>query len=230
MGKPGDGSLLDLLEGAREGSDDDLEALLRRLRPRVERYLVDRLQSHPSTHALAEELTQETLIRVARGIGDCRASTEGELYSWVRTTARRIAIDRYRRRERELEQRVWEDARIDGRLLLETVVDENIDPESPEDLEADDVLGRILWEAQGELTEGTQQVLRRRLLYGETWRQVGEVVGTTAAGAKRRFQRAQDRLRKEVSGRMEQLPDDLRRVVLRRWGAILSGQRPPTSG
>lgn len=222
--------LLELLESAREGSGDDLEVLLRRLRPRVERYLVDRLQSHPSTDAIAEELTQETLVRVARSIGDCRARTEGELYSWVRTTARRIAVDRYRRRERELQQRLWEDGRVDGRLLLETVVDEDTDPESPEVLEADDVLGRLLWEALAELTDGTQQVLRRRLLYGETWRQVGEVVGTTAAGAKRRFQRAQDRLRKEVVGRVDELPDDLRRKVLRRWGAILSGQRPSTSG
>lgn len=230
MEDTGERPLLELLEGARAGSDDDLEALLRLLRPRVERYLTSRLQSHASTEAVAEELTQETLVRVARSIEDCRARTEEELHAWVQTTARRLVIDRYRRRERELEQRVWEDARIDGRLLLDTVVDRDTEPGGAAAPEADDVLGRLLWEAQAELTEGTQQVLRRRLLYGETWRQVGDAVGTTAAGAKRRFQRAQDRLRKEILERVEALPDNLRQAVLRRWGEILSAQRPPASG
>lgn len=211
--------LLELLEGARGGSEEDLEILLDRLRPRVKRYIVGRLQSHPSTDALAEELTQDVLVRIAESVEDCRAATEKQLNSWTHTIARRRVIDRYRRRERELEQRVWEvDARIDGQLLVDSFVDEEAELSSEDVTELDELLGSLLWEAQAELSEGTQQTLRRRLLYGETWPQVGEVVGTSGAGAKRRFQRAQDRLRKEVRKRTEELPDEVRRKVLRRLG------------
>lgn len=183
------------------------------------RYLVDRLQSHASTSAIAEEITQEVLVRMTQSIASCRATTKEELHAWVQTIARRLVIDRFRRRELELEQRVWEeDLRIDGHLLIDACADADTEPESAEVTEIDEVLGNLLWEAQAELTEGTQQVLRRRLLYGETWSQVGEFVGTSAAGAKRRYQRAQDRLRKEVRRRMTALPDPLLRAVLRRLG------------
>lgn len=219
MGESRSRTLLELLEGARGGAQEDLEILLRRLRPRVMRFLVDRLQSHASTSAIAEEMTQEVLVRVTQSIASCRATTEEELHAWVQTIARRLVIDRYRRRELELEQRVWEDdLRIDGHLLIDACADADAEAESAEAREIEEVLGNLLWEAQAELTDGTQQVLRRRLLYGETWSQVGEFVGTSAAGAKRRFQRAQDRLRKEVRKRVTALPDALQRAVLRRLG------------
>lgn len=210
---------LELLEGARGGGEEALEILLDRLRPRVKRYLVGRLQSHPSTDALAAEMTQDVLVRVAESIEDCRATTERQLNSWIRTIARRRVIDRYRKRERELDKRVWqEDQRVDGRLLIDGLIDEDTELSSEDVSELDEILGALLWKAQAELSAGTRQTLRRRLLYGETWPQVGEVVGTSGAGAKRRYQRAQDRLRREVLARIRELPSDLQAPLLERLG------------
>lgn len=219
MEKRGGRTLLALLEGARGGGEEVLELLLDRLRPRVKRYLVGRLQSHPSTDALAEELTQDVLYRITVSIEDCRAETEQQLHSWIRTIARRRVIDRYRKRERELDKRVWqEDQRLDGRLLIDELIDEDTELTSEDVTELDEILGALLWEAQAELSAGTRQTLRRRLLYGETWPQVGEVVGTSGAGAKRRYQRAQDRLRQEVLARIRELPAELREPLLERLG------------
>ena len=89
--------------------------------------------------------------------------------------------------------------------------------------QVEQVLGSLLLEAQAELSEGTQEVLRRRLLYHDIWREAGEAVGTTPGGAKRRYQRATERLRKEVLRRIEDLPDpELREALLRRIGVSRS--------
>lgn len=211
--------LVEALNAARDGDDRALSELLARLRPTVEGYLTDRVRSSPSTAALAEELTQVVLTRVAASIEDCRAETAVQLRAWVRTIARRVAIDWYRRRRSELDRRRWEEPEAVPDELLRTAVVEvgrAGGRESP--TQVDRALGRLLMEAQSVLSEGTQQVLRRRFLYGDTWAEAGRCIGTTAAGAKRRWQRARERLRGEVLERARALPEEMKREVLRRLG------------
>lgn len=211
---------IDLLQRARRGDSGALNALLKSMRPGIRNYLVGQLQSSPSTSAQADELTQTTLLRVARSIGSCQAGSEGELWSWVRTTARRVLIDRYRQRKPEHDRRVWtpEDSVV-ARATVEELFGESAEDDSDEEsADPTTVLGRILLEAQDELTPGTQEVVRRKLLLDETWAETGAVVGTSGPGAKRRWQRAVPRLRREVLARIEELPEDLRRRVLRRIG------------
>lgn len=215
-----DEELLEWLEKARKGDERSLARLLEHLRPRIEAYLRDRVRSNPTAGALAEELTQDTLLRAASSIDECRAETSAQLSAWARTIARRTSIDWYRKREQELARRAWtEPAEVPAAVLRSTVID---DPGGtiPEDGgRVDRALGRLLMEAQSELSAGTQEVIRRRLLYGDTWSEAGQTIGTTAGGAKRRWQRAQKRLRREVRKRAGRLPPDLRRAVLRRLGA-----------
>lgn len=211
--------LVELLDAARDDDDRALSDLLARLRPLIEGHLRERLRSSPSTAALAEELTQVVLTRVAESIEDCRAGTAIELRSWVRTIARRVAIDWYRRRRSELDRRRWEEPEaVTGELLRTTVVEAGRVSGRESTTQVDRALGRLLMEAQSVLTEGTQEVLRRRLLYGDTWAEAGRTIGTTAAGAKRRWQRARKRLQGEVLKRAQALPEETRREVLRRLG------------
>lgn len=202
----------------QQGSRVALNALLEGVRPEVVVYLRDRVDSHPSSDAVAEELTQQTLLRVASSIGTCRAQSAAQFRSWVTTIARRLAMDRHRRREGELEQRAWEEVgELERRLVRNTfprAPDERTINRSSDVL--DRVLGRILMEAQKELSPGTRRVVKRRLLLEETWAQVGEAVGTSEGGAKRRWQRAIPRLRREVLQRIGELPLPLQVRLIRR--------------
>lgn len=212
-------TLVELLDAARQGEDQALSELLDRLRPEVERYLRGRLDSSPSTAALADELTQVVLLKAAASIDDCRAGTPAELRAWVRTIARRSAIDWHRRRKLEIDRRVWEDLEeVPGELLGQAMVEKWISANVKSPTKADRALGRLLTEAQAVLSEGTRVVIRRRLLYRDTWAEAGRAIGTTPAGAKRRWQRARERLRREVLNRVEELCPSLRRKVRRRLG------------
>lgn len=209
-----------LLNRAREGDEAALNKLLDVLRPEVRSYLEGQLQSHPATSAQAEELTQEVLVRIARSVESCEATTGGELWSWVTTIARNARTDRFRKRKREMERRTWDaEQSLLARTTLREVFGETAVPEVGEEGNPlDTVLGRILLEAQGELSEGTREVVRRKVLLHETWRDTGAAIGTSGSGAKRRWQRAIPRLRREVLARLQELPKELRRPLRRRLG------------
>lgn len=207
---------------ARQGDEEALNRVLQAVRPLLLRTIRARVQSMPATQAVAEELAQEALLRVARGLASCRAGTAAQLRAWCRTIARRIVIDHYRRRFEEQERRVggtlhdiwwhWDADQGSGRW-----------PEASDasTTNVDRALGRLLLDVQEVLSAGTQEVVIRRLLYGDTWREAGEVAGTTSGGAKRRFQGAIDRLRSELLARIREEPDEeLRRALLDRLGEV----------
>lgn len=209
--------LLEWLEKARKGDERSLARLLEHLRPDLVAYLRNRVDSNPSADALAQELAQDTLVKAASSIDECRAQTAAQLSAWARTIARRISIDWYRKRERELARRAWtEPAEVPAAVLRSTVIDDHTGTIPEDGGRVDRVLGRLLMEAQSELSPGTRQVIRRRLLYGDSWSEAGQAIGTTAGGAKRRWQRARERLRREVVSRADELPIELRREVLRK--------------
>lgn len=227
MGATDERELVGLLEAARAGEAEALSKLLERLRPEIERYLRGRLRSSPGTDAVAEELTQESLMRVAASIAACRAGTARALRAWTRTLARRVAIDWYRRREVEIERRVWQEVEELRLAMMEDAVrGAGATARRERSPAIDQVLGELLMEAQSELSEGTREVIRRRLLYGDSWSEAGRAVGTTAAGAKRRWQRARERLRREVVHRAQSLPDEVRSGILRKLGEIETDQAP----
>lgn len=206
---------MDLLKAARGGSEWALSRLLDDLRPEVTAYLRGRVASNPAPDALAQELAQEVLLRVAESVGVCRAESPAQLRAWVRTIARRAVVDWYRRREPELDRRIWKEwEEVPGDALRSALPNSGSTTRS----EVDRVLGELLYEAQAMLSDGTQEVIRRRFLYGDTWAEAGRAIGTTGAGAKRRWQRARKRLRREVVERVEELPPELRREVLIRIG------------
>lgn len=204
---------------ARGGDEEALDGLLEHVRPILLRDVRDRVRSASATEAVAEELTQEVLLRVAEGLATCRARSEAQLLAWSRTIARHVVIDWRRRRSQEHELRIADSLADPHRR---EPLGGSLGPHelgAHGDAEVDQVLGRILMEAQDALSPGTRCVLVSRLLYGDTWRAAGNRAGTSSGGAKRRYQRAVVRLRREVLERVQQVEDeDLRRALLERLG------------
>ena len=212
----GPGELLERVDRVRRHQDNRaLDRVLSALRPEIFAYLRRRLRSRPSTRSVAEELTQETLVRIAESIHRCRARSEFEFRAWVHTIARRLAIDWYRRRQEELDRREWADADdpgLHGQVAQAPSVGEGVDVVGL-------VLRQLLFDAYGSLSPETQEAVWRRLQLGETWAEVGRAIGTTEGGAKRRWQRAVTRMRKEVTLRVRTVEShELRRALLRRLG------------
>lgn len=207
--RPRSKEMYGLFNEARRGDASARNILLNRLRPPVFRWIRNRVSGAIATHALAEDLAQDVLIRINEALEECEAGSEAQFMAWVFTIARHVVID-WRRREPEEVGRRYEAGQLDGLVV-------SADVSGAVGSEADRLLGKVLLEAQAGLSPGTQEVIRQRLLYGATWRAAGEAAGTTAGGAKRRWQRATRHLRREVLRRAETIGDDeLRREVLRR--------------
>lgn len=219
-GGSGEEGLYEWFVAARGGGREALNHLLDDLRPIILRNVRDRVRSGVASRAVAEELTQDVLLRVAEGIAGCRARSEAQLRAWCDTIARRVVIDWYRHYSNENERRTAGfQGGLHGRQIGVPGEERAANTGSMIASDVESALGRILFDAQHVLSEGTRQVLRRRLLYNETWREVAEVVGTSPGGAKRRYQRAQARLRSEVLARIRVEPDRrLRRQLLRLVG------------
>lgn len=203
---PATGSLYRLFSEAKKGSAASRDELLTALRPRIFRFILRRVGGAVAAHEVAEDLTQDVLLRIHDGLPGCEARSEAQLVAWAFTIARHVVIDW--RRKRTLEEETPGDAPAPS---LGTVVEGALEGPSPEDR----LLGELLFAAQATLSPGTQEVIRQRLLYGATWRVAGEAIGTTAGGAKRRWQRALVRLEREILQQVGNIRDaGLRRAVL----------------
>jgi RNA polymerase sigma factor (sigma-70 family) len=199
-----------LFVDAKKGSAAARGELLTALRPRIFRFVLKRVGGTPAAHEVAEDITQDVLLRIHDGLLCCRARSEAQLVAWTFTIARHAVIDW--RRKRTLEEAAPGDARAPS---LRNVAEGAPERPSPEDR----LLGELLLAAQATLNPDAQEVIRQRLLYGATWRVAGEAIGTTAGGAKRRWQRALVRLKREVLLEVGKIQDEsLRRAVLNRLG------------
>jgi RNA polymerase sigma factor (sigma-70 family) len=132
------------------------------------------------TEGWIDDVVQESLWRVWRGLGGCRAETEGQVRSWIRAiAARQIATLLREEAGRQAcgleavrgESEAWEpEGKLDERLL------------------------RILQEL-GRLPDSAHDLLRGRVILGESWEESGAGLGVPPTAAKRRWQRLQERLR-----------------------------------
>lgn len=194
-------TLIDLVRRSREGDERALEQLLAALHVHAVRYLEGWLHQSREWRELARDLAQDTLIRAARGLGTFRGTTDGEVVAWCIVIARNAGMDRLRA---ERDERTAENVR------------DEIDPWAVGQwgryAEGEDasvglrVLVRLLGEVHGEEPEESQELLWRRLVQHDTWQQAGQALGVTEAGAKRRYQRAQERLRIAVLRKVVHLP------------------------
>jgi len=163
----------------------------RELSPGLGIYL-ERMVGNPAT---AEDLLQESLIRISRGL----AAFEGRssLKTWAYKIATRVAIDHFRRSDQK--QKIVE-------------LDES---HKPSDLEEDiskafiiDEMNACIREVIYSLPEDYRAALVLHDLEGLTAQETAEVCGTSLATAKARIHRGRKRLEKALENTCTFYTDD----------------------
>lgn len=208
--------LITLLHDAKQGDSAALHLLLAEIYPSVLLYARRRVKGTRDADDRAEDVTQEVLLRVIHKLHTCEASTPPSLFAWVLAITRNAAIDMLRQHHSEAE---WVRSVPD----LDVVQEEFSLAGSPgAETDTGWLLSALLDRMLGTLSPGTQRVLHLRAQHKLTWPEIAVAIQTTAAGAKRRFQRAQVDLRASLAERVQELPARDRRDVVRRlhWMGI----------
>lgn len=118
---------------------------------------------------LAEDVLQETFLRILSGKG---TPDPGKEQAWLYRVARNLCYDTLRKRKRETEEA----------------------PNTPAPAQAN-------WkylELIAPLSAREQEIVSLKILGGLTHREIAKVLGTTTAGAKKRYERAIQKLREEM--------------------------------
>ena len=147
---------------------------------------------------LAEDLTQETFLRIHRARGLFRVGSP--VLPWAYTIARRLFLDQVR--ARRAEKIISPDPHADGQVPGDGLADAAASAPSAEDLFADRELSLALETALGHLPEA--QASAFRLLKGEglSVAEVAGILGTTKGAVKLRAHRAYEALRLLLRGEL----------------------------
>lgn len=217
-------TLIQIAWQAQQGDVAAMEALLGKLWPRIRGFFYKRVSSAPDAADLADDLTQETLIRVSSRLSEAVFTCESSLLGWCFEVARNIAADHFRcPRSRTIhisaEDEVWRRPDVEDGVF-------GAGDESGFPLPDQRVSG-ILKGVHDNVGDDTARLLCAYIVERSTWPEVAAELGTTAAGAKRRWQRAQVSMRKAVLRGIGELPSVERKEVLRRYSWLNEGHYDP---
>ncbi len=213
MGVYRDGQLADDLRRARHGEEDALEDLLGLLRPVLLRYARSQVESYVDQDELARDLVQDCLIHIVRGLHGCQASRDSQIRAWALTILRNLCIDHFRHgRSRISTVRIEVD--LDGRVS-QFVARSSAFLEASPMSRGRRITHRILRQAVRALPTSAQQLLHMRIEGGATWSEIAVDLHISRSAAKRRFQRLQGALRRNILRKLGQLREPDRDAVLR---------------
>lgn len=177
----GRGPLVQLRDRAAAGDEAAADALVVQIRPAVIGWLSGSLRQRPEAEAALEDLVQEVMLRVVRGLGRCEAADDGQLVAWV------AAITRNVRRE-------WLRTEL-PRIMMTCALDDAVhlvhEPPSQGDLPA---AARLVSSLFAALPEREQAMLVARLA-GASWRELAQEWGISRTGARKRVAGVLGRLR-----------------------------------
>lgn len=201
-----DGTLSGLLRRAVDGDTTAREELLEKLYVPLRRYARRHLSGWIEPDEAAKDVAQDTLVRITAHLGACRAQSDRQLVAWALAILRNVIIDRARQRAEECL------VRFGPAVEPLAVTPPPDDPPSS----ADRTLSRLVRSALDALPPEKMRLLQLRLQLGDRWADVGAELGTSWSAARRRFQRLQSTLRKDIARRIESLPQEDREVLERR--------------
>jgi len=182
-----EGTETDLLEAARAGSGEALEALLERHQARLYRF-ARRLCRHRED---AEDVLQESLLAAARGLPGFRGASS--LGTWLYTIARSFCIKKRRKS-------VFAPTEVSLDTEVPAAVRGVADPAPrPDDALEASRLEAALERAIAELDRPYREVLLLRDVEGLPAAEVARVTGLTVAAVKTRLHRARARLRERLA-------------------------------
>ncbi len=177
-----------LLERARAGDAQAIEALLERHQAQVYRFGLKMCRDRED----AKDVLQDTLLSMARGVRDFRGASS--ISTWLYTIARSFCIKKRRRsklapgEDRSLDTEMF----AEGRQLTDPA-------QSPDEALASKHVERALEQAIGSLEPMYREVLLLRDVEGLTAPEVAEVLGVTVQAVKSRLHRARLSVRAEVA-------------------------------
>lgn len=210
-----DESLSHLVALGHLGDQDAVEKVFVQLGAIVRRWLSRHLRGRcPELRFWSEDIASEAMARAVAGLRRCRAQTDGAVVAWVLTLTRHVLADYTRVRSYRVHASTWhrgvsatdvEDTDADGCHLCPP----------REEPHAELLLVRALMDAYAALPEAAVELLWRRLVMTEDWVEIGRAFATTAGGARRRFDRACRRLRRQVLSHVANLPAEQREAILR---------------
>lgn len=203
--------LVTAARGEGEAADGALEKLLILLHAPIKRYAFAKVRRSPDADDLAADIAQDALIRIAKGVRACRAQSDGEVVTWAMTIAHRLVLDLVRSRQSGLQATYFAD--IAAQAMFGMTMEDSVG-QRPEMEPAMELLLQLMADAYNGAIDSTGELIWWRLIISLDWREIGEQVQTTPAGAKRRFQRAMETLRLEVIRRVDALDEVDRMAVL----------------
>lgn len=157
---------------AAEGEERALEVLVRMFHNPIQSYL-ERLVGDVSD---AQDLTQEAFLRMARGLPNFAG--KAQFSTWLFQIAKNLGIDHLRRRELE-------------RVPLHRVPEEAISAGVPEYGVEE---SQLLWACIANLDLDLRSALILRDVHGFSYREIGEIVGTTLSTVKWRIHQAREQV------------------------------------
>lgn len=177
-----------LLARARGGDAAALESLIQRYQPRVYRYGMSMCRDVED----ASDIAQETLLAMARSVGDFRG--DSSVGSWLFTIARRFCIRKRRRRKSApAQEHSLEALGPDGTNHLS-------DPRpGPEQAAAAREISAALTAAIGALDPAQREVLVLRDVEGLSASEVADVLRISVEAVKSRLHRARVSVRQQMA-------------------------------
>lgn len=177
-----------LLERARAGDADAIEALLERHQAQVYRFGMKMCRDPED----AKDVLQETLLSMARGIRDFRGASS--LSTWLYTIARSYCIKKRRKSKfaPEGERSLDTEMLAEGKQLADPA-------QSPDEALAGKQIEHALEHAIRGLDPMYREVLLLRDVEGLTAPEVAEVLGVSVQAVKSRLHRARLTVRAEVA-------------------------------
>jgi len=176
-----------LLELAKNGDAEAMEALLKEFQPRIYRFGM-KMCRHPED---AEDVLQDTMLTLARSVRDFRG--ESSLSTWLYTVTRSFCMKK--RRKSKFAPKVEES--LEGLSPSAAGALESTEPGPDVKAESNQAWGQVQKAIAGMEPE-FREVLMLRDVEGLKAKEVAEIIGVSVAAVKSRLHRARAQLRSEL--------------------------------
>ena len=202
---------IDIIKRAQQGEPEALTALSTAITAQVTTYLFRlTLDYH-----LAEDLCQETLMRLLRHLPHLTITQPDDLWAWIRRAALSRVQDEYRRHSRRQRRHEETMKRYDR---------ESTAAATPSEVLVRHELGRAVWQAMARLTLHYRHILVLRCLDDLSYAQIAAITGQTQLQARLLFFRAKKSLKREL-GRQGVGSADLVKALTIFAGATWTGAK-----
>lgn len=176
----------DLIQAYLKGNEQAIEQLIIRFKSRVYTYIVCKVRNE----ALAEDVFQDTFIKVINTIKKGKYNDEGKFLPWVMRIAHNLIIDHYRKKKRM--PFVKGNDNFDIFDIIKNP-EKNIQEKMEKEQVLSDVKGLVTF-----LPADQKEVLMMRIYYDMSFKEISEVTNVSINTALGRMRYALINLRKKA--------------------------------